>query len=81
MRPLFWRIVLLGAVPLTLMGCSNKEAAKVPPPPPGAQADAQALQRKMEQVKRAKPNLPPSAVGTIAARMVEQEKAQRGGRP
>jgi hypothetical protein len=81
MRLMPSRIVLLGAVLLILVGCSNKEAVKVPPPPPNAQADSQALERKMEEIKKARPDLPPSAVGTMAAKMVEEEKAQRGGRP
>lgn len=70
--------VLLGG--LLLFGCSKPEEPPIPTPPPGAKADTEALQRKMAELKAKNPNLPPMAIGTMAAKMVQEEKA-RGGAP
>ena len=71
-------IAAAATTPLFLSGCS-KPAVQAPPPPPGAQAEAEAMKPKMEEVKRANPNLPPSAVGNMAAEMMRKEKAAGGG--
>jgi hypothetical protein len=73
-------LYVTATTPLLLVGCSKPAAiATPPPPPPGAKAEADAVKRKIEDLKKANPNLPPVALGTMAYKMVQQEKAARGG--
>jgi hypothetical protein len=59
-------------------GCSKPPEPPMPTPPPDAQANAEALKKKIEELKKSNPNLPPAALGTMAAKMLQQE--QQAGR-
>ena len=60
-------------------GCSQSPPEPpIPTPPPGAQAMADAVAKKMEELKKTNPRLPPEALATMATKMVQQE--QQAGR-